>query len=81
VSTILDHFTYPEQFKPKTIEQLLALRICQKLNDLENLRAYLVLFEHHPKELLIGCYQKAIAKGGSKDEFFAVLRSITQSPA
>jgi len=57
---ILDHFeNTPRAFHPKTAKDFLALQLARKLNDLENLRTYRVMIDHHSDSVIAEAYRRA----------------------
>ena len=48
----INKFSNPEEFRPKTREQLLAFDIAKELNDLKALRLYLSYAKKYPESLL-----------------------------
>ena len=56
---------------PASAKHILALKIAQRLHDLENLTRYLVLSEHYPKELLLKAYFQGRHSESPSNAFFA----------
>jgi hypothetical protein len=50
------------EFTPNNPTQYLALQIARRLSDESALRQYLVLFEHHPEDLLVRVYHRCSAQ-------------------
>jgi hypothetical protein len=67
------------RFTPKNLNQFLALQIAQGLSDTGNLKNYLLLIEHYPPHILVVCYKKTKANGGSGEHFLASLRELTHT--
>ena len=67
------------RFTPTDAREYLALQIARKLSDLEAVRHYAVLFEHHPEHLLLDIYRRCENKGQlTGEEFMKNLRSLNQ---
>jgi len=67
------------RFTPTDAREYLALQIARKLSDLEAVRHYAVLFEHHPEHLLLDIYRRCENKGQLTGEaFMKSLRSLNQ---
>ena len=65
------------RFSPSQPREYLALQIARKLNDLEAVRHYAVLFEHHPEDLLIEIYRRCAKEGRLTGEhFMSSLRAV-----
>ena len=45
-------------FIPSRPDEYLALQIARKLSDMNELRQYLVLFEHYPDDLLLTAFRR-----------------------
>ena len=63
------------RFSPSQPREYLALQIARRLNDLEAVRHYAVLFEHHPEDLLIDIYRRCAKEGRLTGEHF--MRELT----
>ena len=50
-------------FRPAQPREYLALQIAKRLNDLQSVRHYAVLFEHHPEERLVAIYRRCAKEG------------------
>jgi hypothetical protein len=50
------------KFVPSNPNQYLVLQLARKLSDETALRHYLVLFEHHPEDLLLQVFRKCSAE-------------------
>jgi hypothetical protein len=70
-SNILEQVAENHPFVPSNSKYFLALKISQKLRDLENLKRYLIISEHFPKELLLKAYLKARDSESPSTSFFA----------
>jgi chromosomal replication initiation ATPase DnaA len=63
---------------PNTPMEYLAIQMARRLNDLEHVRNYLVLFEHYPEELLIKIFRTALEQENPSGEtFLSILRELT----
>ncbi len=73
--------TFAEQtaeFTPNSPTQYLALQIARRLSDVDALRHYLVLFEHHPEDLLLRVYHRCCAQETlTGPDFMRTLRELT----
>ncbi|PYP90826.1 MAG: hypothetical protein DMG65_09970 [Candidatus Angelobacter sp. Gp1-AA117] len=57
-------------FRPAQPREYLALQIAKRLNDLQSVRHYAVLFEHHPEDRLIDIYRRCAKEGQFTGEAF-----------
>jgi hypothetical protein len=65
-------------FIPTSPTQYLALQIARRLSDETALRHYLVLFEHHPEDLLVRVYHRcATEQKLTGPEFMRTFRELT----
>ena len=66
------------KFVPSNPTQYLALQIARRLSDEVALRHYLVLFEHHPEDLLLKVYHRcALQDKFTGPDFMRTLRELT----
>ena len=64
-------------FHPSNPREYLALQIAKRLNDVQTVRHYAVLFEHHPQDRLIEIYRRCAKEGRfSGEQFMSELREI-----
>jgi hypothetical protein len=64
-------------FTPSKPREYLALQIAKRLSDVQSVRHYAVLFEHHPEDRLIDIYRRCAKEGRmSGEEFMRELREI-----
>ena len=72
MNRILGHVTESlGRFQPVTPQDFFALQLARKLEDVGHLRDYLVLVQHHPTEILIRSYRRAVKRGnGNPSERF-----------
>ncbi len=69
------------RFIPGKPREFLALQLAKRLSDTDSLRNYLVLFEHHPEDLLLQAYRRCHAEEKLTGEgFLETLREITSQP-
>ena len=67
------------RFTPTDAREYLALQIARKLSDLEAVRHYAVLFEHHPEHLLLDIYRRCERENMlTGEQFMKALRSLNQ---
>jgi ABC-type sulfate transport system substrate-binding protein len=65
-------------FVPSNPAQYLALQLAKRLSDESALRHYLVLFEHHPEDLLLRVYDKCASQEKlSGPDFMRTFRELT----
>ena len=65
-------------FIPTSPTQYLALQIARRLSDETALRHYLILFEHHPEDLLVRVYRYCIKeKKLTGPDFMRSFRELT----
>lgn len=57
-------------FTPSKPREYLALQIAKRLGDIQAVRHYVVLFEHHPEERLIHIYRRCVKTGHATGEHF-----------
>jgi len=50
-------------FRPSNTREYLALQIAKKLSDVQSVRHYAVLFEHHPEDRLVNIYRRCAREG------------------
>lgn len=64
-------------FCPSSPKEYLALQIAKRLNDVQAVRHYAVLFEHHPQDRLIEVFRRCGRQGRlSGAQFMSELREI-----
>jgi hypothetical protein len=68
------------RFVPANPRHLLALRIANSLNGLEELTRFVVLSEHYPEELLLKAYREARQSDNPVEGFFVFFQGIKQLP-
>jgi hypothetical protein len=69
------------RFIPSKPKEFLALQLAKRLSDTDSLRSYLVLFEHHPEDLLLQVYRRCHSEEKLTGEsFLQTLREITTQP-
>jgi hypothetical protein len=65
-------------FVPSNPTQYLALQIAKRLSDEHALRHYLVLFEHHPEDLLLKVYRRCVSQEAlTGPDFMRNFRELT----
>jgi hypothetical protein len=65
-------------FVPTNPTQYLALQMARRLSDESALRHYLVLFEHHPEDLLLQVFRRCAASQKlTGAEFMRTFRELT----
>jgi len=65
-------------FVPTSPTQYLALQIARRLSDETALRHYLVLFEHHPEDLMVRVYHRCAKEQRlTGPEFMRSFRQLT----
>ena len=75
LNTIAEQTT---KFVPSNPTQFLALQIARRLSDEGALRHYLVLFEHHPEDLLVRVYHRCAKQQRlTGPEFMRSFRELT----
>jgi hypothetical protein len=57
-------------FTPSKPREYLALQIAKRLSDVQSVRHYAVLFEHHPEERLLDIYRRCGKSGRLTGEHF-----------
>lgn len=65
-------------FVPANPQHLLALRIANALNGIEELTRFAVLSEHYPQELLLKAYGQARRSDKPVEVFFAFFQELNQ---
>jgi hypothetical protein len=66
------------RFVPSNPTQYLVLQLVRRLSDESALRHYLVLFEHHPEELLLQVFRRCCAeKKLTGEDFMRAFRELT----
>jgi hypothetical protein len=66
------------KFVPSNPTQYLALQIAKRLSDENAVKHYLVLFEHHPEDLLLRVYHKCASQEKlTGPEFMRTFRELT----
>jgi hypothetical protein len=66
------------RFVPSNPTQYLVLQLVRRLSDESALRHYLVLFEHHPEELLLRVFRRCCAeKKLTGEDFMRAFRELT----
>lgn len=68
MKSILDHFLHRQQpFRPKSIAEVLALRVSQGIHDEAAAAHYASLVAEHSPERLLGAYRRVLKGGSSSD--------------
>ena len=66
------------KFVPSNPTQYIAMQIAMRLSDQSALRHYLVLFEHHPEDLLLQVFRRCAAtRKLTGNEFMRTFRELT----
>ena len=66
------------KFVPSNPTQYIAMQVAMRLSDEAALRHYLVLFEHHPEDLLLQVFHRCAArKKLTGAEFMRTFRELT----
>jgi hypothetical protein len=66
------------KFVPSNPTQYIAMQVAMRLSDEAALRHYLVLFEHHPEDLLLQVFRRCAAKKKlTGAEFMRTFRELT----
>jgi hypothetical protein len=66
------------KFVPSNPAQYLALQIARQLSDETALRHYLILFEHHPEDLLLQVFRRCAASQKlTGTDFMRAFRELT----
>jgi hypothetical protein len=66
------------KFVPSNPTQYIAMQVAMRLSDETALRHYLVLFEHHPEDLLLQVFRRCAAKKKlTGAEFMRTFRELT----
>lgn len=67
-----------EFFTPSNPREYIGLQLARRLNDVQEFRHYLVLFEHYPPELILRAYRECRSRGNSnKEGFLNAFRQLT----
>jgi hypothetical protein len=79
LNTVADQISH---FTPSSPTEYLALQIARKLSDMDELRQYLVLFEHYPEDLLLSAFRRCSEnKTLSGQAFLQNFRELTMQPS
>ena len=66
------------KFVPSNPTQYIAMQVARRLSDEAALRHYLVLFEHHPEDLLLQVFRRCAANHKlTGTEFMRTFRELT----
>ena len=66
------------KFVPSNPTQYLVLQVVRRLSDESSLRHYLVLFEHHPEDILLQVFRKCCAEEKlTGQDFMRAFRELT----
>jgi hypothetical protein len=66
------------KFVPSNPTQYIAMQVAMRLSDETALRHYLVLFEHHPEDLLLQVFRRCAARQElTGAEFMRTFRELT----
>lgn len=80
MTSILDQFVNRHQpFRPRTMDELIALRLAQKLGDDTRAADYALLVAEHPPERLVAAYRRVLKSGQKSDRanrFHAELQHV-----
>lgn len=79
MTNIIDTFAAAAQgFVPNIPREYLAVQIARKLNDVQAVRHYSVLFEHYPEELLLSVFRQCRDENNlSGSAFMQKFRELT----
>ena len=79
MTNILETVSKDQQsFTPTKPQEFLALQLARRLNDLDSLREYLILFEHYSEQVLLSSFRKCLEQERrTGPDFMRIFRELT----
>ena len=61
MSQILDQLARQvDGFRPKSVREVFALQLARKLDDVQDVRRYVLLVDQHPQDMILQAYRRAV---------------------